>query len=267
MRTLTAFIFALCATFMSYANGQAIGNVATPAKKVTASSSGISRSLSMGDSFSSSDQIVIGADERRNVQFTLTDGTLISCSPNSAFIIGSYQFQGQASDALSATLSKGGCRILAGNIDRPGSAGHTWHTPTAVMGLAGTLVGVEVQRNDTAIGFFQGKGSVRADSGQLSLGTDNRFDFASIDSNGLRGHLQEPALFDKLELVPGALDDSERVAVSPVILAEHSVKPISTEELRQLRNTLQRSGGFGDKSILKLHDPQMDLKAEGLMCD
>ena|GEM_PF-5262733 len=240
-----------------------IGSVMSPARYMTVSShSGASRAPTMGDKLFLGDKVDIGSEERRNVQFRLTDGTLFSCAAGSSFTITTYSFEQQPTDALKTQITKGGCRILAGNIDRPGTQGQKWGSPTAVMGLAGTLAGIIVLPDETAAGIFQGRGHLGNTQRPFDLGDYENFAFATT----LVGmSYAEPDAFEFLETLPTDVERSMRARVDSGLLADNEVAPITQQELDAFKYDLR--GHFKGRATLKQRDLNLDILGEGLPCE
>lgn len=263
MRKFKVIFMLLVASSCVYAAETEIGTFMSPAKHVIANgASGSLRAPTMGDKLFLGDEIKIGSEERRNVQIRLTDGTLFSCAAGTSFTISIYSFEKQPSDSLQTQITKGGCRILAGNIDRPGAAGQRWGSPTAVMGLAGTLAGIVVLPNETAAGIFQGHGHLGNAEHPLDLGHDDNFDFTST----LVGmSYAEPEAFEYLETLPREVEGGLRKRVNSDLLADNEVAPITQQELDGFKWELR--GHFKGRAMLKQHDLDLDVLGEGLRCE
>lgn len=276
MTKFKAGIIILVASASVHAADIEIGAVISPAKHVTASNpsgspaggstagASTARAPAMGDKLFLGDKVDIGAEERRNVQFRLTDGTFFSCAANTSFTITDYQFENQPTDALKAQITKGGCRILAGNIDRAGAAGQTWGSPTAVMGLAGTLASIVVTPNETAAGIFQGRGHFQSDGKSINLGKNEKFDFATT-SVGFQGSLAEPESFAQLQILPTQVEGNALAVVDARLTAANQVAPITQRYLDALEKHDTR-GQFKQSAMLNPGD-RLNFLGEGIRCE
>lgn len=261
MRIIVATV---CLTSLS-AFSDPVGKMITPAKEVSAKTlSGVSRALAFGDSFAEKEEIVVGQNERRNVQFRFRDGTLIACAPNAHFRIDEYQYEKKSTDRLVGSFLQGGCRVLSGQIDVKNSAGQSWKTPTAVMGLAGTMFSASVDGTKSRVGFYKGSAHVETADCTFEVGEDSCYDYALFSPEAEKGSAgemeQSEALLIKMST---EVDEASIVKVNENIMKMDNIEPLSAAKIRKIESGFRVYGSFHDSLNLKLQDRLVEFRGAG----
>jgi hypothetical protein len=114
---------------------------------------------------------LINVAEDSRAQLKLTDGSLLNLIPETLYRIDTYVFKrSKEEDQFGAELMKGGLRGITGSIAKVNPAGVSIKTPTATMGLRGTIFEVMIQDNRTYFGCESGEISVSNKAGLVFLG-------------------------------------------------------------------------------------------------
>ncbi|MBV1879743.1 MAG: FecR family protein [Pseudomonadales bacterium] len=148
--------------------------------------------LRRGDVVEQGDEIVTGP--RGYAQLKLADGTKIAIRPNSRFVVEALEAPATASTpAIGAgkvllarfNLKKGGFRTITGRISKLEPAAYQLTTPSAIVGVRGTLFSARVCSADCGgdddgvyVGVSDGGVSMTNDGGSLDL-AKNQFGFAA----------------------------------------------------------------------------------------
>ncbi len=141
------------------------------------------------------DRIVTGVDSK--LQLSMVDGGLLTIKEESVLIVADYQFY-EKNQTGSATIEliKGGLRSISGKIKKSGG-GYEVKTPVGSIGIRGTHYEIQVAGNDVFLAVWQGNIDLTLNNQQtLSLGTEEDFSFAQINTSGLiRTMTQVPNIF------------------------------------------------------------------------
>ncbi|HSC75591.1 MAG TPA: FecR domain-containing protein [Pseudomonadales bacterium] len=94
------------------------------------------------------DRINTSADSQ--LQLRMKDGAMIALGANAEFIVKAYSDDatGDKKDEASLSLVKGGLRTISGQIDK---AAYSMETPTATLGIRGTVFDVYVKADGTTV--------------------------------------------------------------------------------------------------------------------
>ena len=120
----------------AHAQSQPVGEVASIRKEAARSG----KPLRLGDPVFANDAITTGADS--SVRITFRDQTNLALGPSSRVVLDRFVFAGDQEFAVSAT--RGAFRFTSGSLNKQA---YKVSTPTATMGVRGTVVEFRVDRN------------------------------------------------------------------------------------------------------------------------
>lgn len=121
-------------------------------------------------------------DKGSIAQIRLTDGSLLNFTADTHYKITNYSFQKQE---FVSELFQGGMRGISGSISKNNPQGMVIKTPTAVMGVLGTIFEIFVEGgNRTFFGCESGEVTMRNLAGELSVGPSrpNQFGVSTSQS-------------------------------------------------------------------------------------
>lgn len=149
------------------------------------------------------DRITTGNESQ--LQLRMKDGAMIALGANAEFIVKAYSDDaaGDKKDEAVLSLVKGGLRTITGQIDKPA---YTMQTPTATLGIRGTVFDVYVRPDGSTIVILRdGQVMVTGNAGGQQLLTQPGL--ATIVNKGEAP--TEPALppQDVLDYLRGILPD------------------------------------------------------------
>ncbi len=102
----------------------------------------------VGAPVQTSDVIVTGADGAAGITFT--DNSLVSVGPNSVFAIDKYRFNTTTNAGeVEGNLKKGRLAAISGKMVKQSPESMKIRTPSAIMGVRGTELVVQVDEADT----------------------------------------------------------------------------------------------------------------------
>lgn len=114
-------------------------------------------------------------------QLKLNDGTLLNLIPETLYRVNTYVHKNsQDQDQFGAELLKGGLRGITGSIAKVNPNGMSIKTPTATMGLRGTIFEVMLDGDSAFFGCESGKISVSNKAGFILLGPSAPKQFAVV---------------------------------------------------------------------------------------
>jgi len=111
------------------------------------------RRLRRGSSIFSTDTVDVKQDAK--VQLKFSDGGLVVLLPNTVYRIDSYQFTQEKSE-VTINLIKGGFRAMTGTIGKEHPTDYTIKTPTATIGVRGTIATAVTDGKQTSFGCESG---------------------------------------------------------------------------------------------------------------
>jgi len=155
---ITAFIEAMCALWATdLARAQrAIGSATTAQNQVTRELSGAAGPLSVGDSVYRNEVVRTGADSLAKLVFL--DSTNLAVGPTSRIVLDRFVYEGDPSaEKVAVGLAKGVFRFTTGNLDK---RAYTITTPTAAIGVRGTVLDIDVRSADTRVTLVEGQALV-----------------------------------------------------------------------------------------------------------
>ncbi len=148
-------IGATCAASGAVAQ-QAIGSTTTAQNQVTREISGAAGPLSVGDSVYRNEVVRTGTDSLAKLIFL--DSTNLAVGPTSRVVLDRFVYEGdQSTGKVAVGLAKGLFRFTTGNLDKKA---YTISTPTAAIGVRGTVLDIDVQTADTRVTLVEGRALV-----------------------------------------------------------------------------------------------------------
>ena len=224
IKNTSSYIFTLMLLFLSMLlNGNAFADDKTPAGMVI-SSEGIikaisidksERALARGDSFFTSETILV--DEDSKIQLKFSDGCLVNLTPLSEFQIDSYSFKTpDEQDQSTTSLLKGGFRMLSGSIGQENPDNVTINTPIATIGIRGTLFECLIIDNQALFSCLEGNITIKNAKGIITIGAEGN-KFASVEKNSAPKSLSKrpEALPSDIFTSPKGTKESQSALISP----------------------------------------------------
>jgi hypothetical protein len=156
--TIAAVIAALCATFAAgdATAQQAIGSTTTSQNQVTRELSGAAGPLSVGDSVYRNEVVRTGADSLAKLVFL--DSTNLAVGPTSRVVLDRFVYEGDpGAEKVAVGLAKGLFRFTTGALDKKA---YTINTPTAAIGVRGTVLDIDVRSAETRVTLVEGQALV-----------------------------------------------------------------------------------------------------------
>ncbi|RRQ22675.1 FecR family protein [Thiohalobacter thiocyanaticus] len=174
------------------------------------SAAGEPRALRRRSPFYAGETLVTGTDATAQLRFS--DGALVALRPDTEFRVDRYRYEsdGGEGDESISTLIKGGFRTITGAVGKQDPDSYRVDTPVATIGVRGTHYEV-VLGDGLAVGVWQGGIRVRNEGGEMDLGQNANYSFATVTGRNQppRGRLQPPP---GLDTPPQAPADAEEVS-------------------------------------------------------
>ena len=152
--TLAAFIAAACmigAVNAAHAQ-QPIGSTTLTQNQVTRELGGASGVLSVGDFVFLNEAVRTGPDLLAKLVFV--DSTNLAVGPTSRVVLDRFVFEGNPSgEKVAVNLAKGLFRFTTGSLDKKA---YTITTPTAAIGVRGTVLDIDVNGLATRVTLVEG---------------------------------------------------------------------------------------------------------------
>ena len=140
------------------------------------------RVLAKGSDIFVKETIVVGSDGRAQIKFT--DGGIMNLIPDTEFRINSYRYKKAfQKDETSSELVKGGFRALSGSIAKKNPSGYEVKTPSATIGLRGTMIEVRLGDAGVFFGVDSGRALVSNEAGSSMIGIGEKAQFALVPGN------------------------------------------------------------------------------------
>jgi hypothetical protein len=159
------------------------------------------RTLSAGSPLFAQDVISISPASKAQAKFT--DGTLVNLIESTEFRVKSYRWNERGrKNSFSAELIKGGFRTLTGSIGKKNPSELEYRTPTAQIGLRGTLFEANFQKGTTFIGCSRGSVVVSNKAGQRILTSGKFVSASSWDKIGEITNIRPDELSESLFSFP-----------------------------------------------------------------
>ena len=159
MRLLQHILIAGCALVASVVGAQAqehIGSTALARNDVTRESAGASAPLVTGDSVFRNETVRTGADS--NARLVFLNSTNLGVGPTSSVKLDQFVYVGESNgQKMTVNLAKGVFRFTTGVLDKKA---YEITTPTAAIGVRGTVLDIAVQGPDTRVTLVEGQALV-----------------------------------------------------------------------------------------------------------
>jgi hypothetical protein len=156
--TIIGLVSALCAIFAAAGTHaqQAIGSTTTAQNQVTRELSGAAGPLSAGDSVYRNEVVRTGTDSLAKLIFL--DSTNLAVGPTSRVVLDRFVYEGDpGAEKVAVGLAKGLFRFTTGTLDKKA---YTISTPTAAIGVRGTVLDIDVRNIDTRVTLVDGQALV-----------------------------------------------------------------------------------------------------------
>jgi len=135
-----------------YAAQPDIGSAALAKNDVSRELSGANGPVDVGDPVFSEEIVRTGADSATKLVFR--DSTNLALGPRSRVVLDRFVYDpSQPSEGLGITLAKGVFRFTTGSLKK---SAYTVTTPTAVIGVRGTVLDMDVRRDRTRVTLREG---------------------------------------------------------------------------------------------------------------
>ncbi len=171
---------------------QAIGSTTTAQNLVTRELAGAAGPLTVGDSVYRNEVVRTGADSLAKLVFL--DSTNLAVGPTSRIVLDRFVYEGDPSaEKVAVGLAKGVFRFTTGSLDK---RAYTITTPTAAIGVRGTVLDIAVRSADTRVTLVEGQALVCPRKSGISFaqqarncakafgGAGGRCDCAGLDHPG-----------------------------------------------------------------------------------
>ena len=159
MRLLQHILIAGCALVAGVVGAGAqehIGSTALARNDVTRESAGASAPLVTGDSVFRNETVRTGADS--NARLVFLDSTNLGVGPTSSVKLDQFVYVGESNgQKMTVNLAKGVFRFTTGVLDKKA---YEITTPTAAIGVRGTVLDIAVQGPDTRVTLVEGQALV-----------------------------------------------------------------------------------------------------------
>jgi len=159
LRLLQHILIAGCALLAGVVGAEAqehIGSTALARNDVTRESAGASAPLVTGDSVFRNETVRTGADS--NARLVLLDSTNLGVGPTSSVKLDQFVYVGESNgQKMTVNLAKGVFRFTTGVLDKKA---YEITTPTAAIGVRGTVLDIAVQGPDTRVTLVEGQALV-----------------------------------------------------------------------------------------------------------
>lgn len=130
---------------------------------------GLERDLAVGAPIYILDELHVGDDGKLQVRFT--DGSILNLVSDTVYVIRGYRYQKLLEkDSYLADLIKGGFRSLTGAIAKKNPDGYQVKTPTATIGVRGTVIDALLTNNGLYVSCTKGLAFVMNDAGSFRVG-------------------------------------------------------------------------------------------------
>lgn len=163
-------LLCLAAPLSAYAEIQGVATVVAIRGTVAAQNkSGASRNLSLKSQIFQED--VLKTDKNGQLQIMFTDNSIISLGRNSEMKIAEYRWQpGQKDGALKTQVKEGSFRVMGGALAKEAPQNFKTETPTATIGIRGSMYTFRSTRDSLTVVFQGGKGiEVYNDLGKVTI--------------------------------------------------------------------------------------------------
>lgn len=159
-----------------------IGKIIALEGSVSALSESGSRILSRNSDIFLKETVIVGEASRAQILFT--DGGLMNLIPDTEFRVNTYRYKKMLQkDQSSSELLKGGFRLLSGSIAKKNPNEYDFKTPSATIGLRGTIIEMVLDGPSLFVGVEQGKALVTNEAGSQMIGIGETNQFVLVPGN------------------------------------------------------------------------------------
>ena len=131
---------------------QSIGSTTVVQNQVSRELAGASGPLAVGDAVYRNEVVKTGVDSSAKLVFL--DSTNLAVGPTSRIVLDRFVYQGDPNaEKVAVNLAKGVFRFTTGNLDK---RAYTITTPTAAIGVRGTVLDIAVRGADTRVTLVDG---------------------------------------------------------------------------------------------------------------
>ena len=159
MRLLRHILIAVCAFAPGVVGARAqehIGSTVVARNEVTREFEGASAPLAQGDSVYRNETVRTGADSSAKLVFL--DSTNLGVGPTSSVKLDKFVYVGESNgQRMTVNLAKGVFRFTTGALDKKA---YEITTPTAAIGVRGTVLDIAVQGPETRVTLVEGQALV-----------------------------------------------------------------------------------------------------------
>jgi hypothetical protein len=148
-RFLTLFFVFLCSAAAVFAADEPAGIVLSTSGGVKVIRAGVQKDLAQQDAVFARDLITTALDGRAQILFA--DDSVISINEDSELDISLFNFDAESAPNFAAKMAKGAARFITGKIVERNPDGFSVGTPHSTIGIRGTTVFVEVEREKTFV--------------------------------------------------------------------------------------------------------------------
>lgn len=135
---------------------QAIGSTTSAQNQVTRELDGAAGPLAVGNSVYRNEVVRTGSNSLAKLVFV--DSTNLAVGPTSRVVLDRFVYEGDAnSEKVAVGLAKGVFRFTTGTLDKKA---YTITTPTAAIGVRGTVLDINVKSADTRVTLVEGRALV-----------------------------------------------------------------------------------------------------------
>jgi hypothetical protein len=222
--TMRALICSLLLLAQAVFAAEKIGTVLASEGIVKATGGQADRALSKGSDIFEQETIVVGANSRAQIRFT--DGGLMNLIPDTEFRVNDYAYKKIfEKDKSSGELVKGGFRALSGSIAKKNPNGYEVKTPSATIGLRGTMIEVRIGSAGVFFGVENGRALVQNAAGSTMIGVGEKASFSLVPGNNIPPELifERPRELDFSIFSPPkggvSLEAAQQAAAAPATAA------------------------------------------------
>jgi len=204
----------------------------------------VSRTLSLKTKVNTGD--LIKTSKRSRLQIMFTDNTIISLGPVSEFMVKDYAWDSEKQQGrMTSQVNEGIFRVLGGSITKTSAQNFTTETPSATIGIRGSMYAGKVRNGKLDVVFQGGKGIyVRNPQGSIDISTPG-FGIKNITQN------QPPS--DPVPFTAADMDALDPLTSSE---AEAQQQSTSTESSNTESTTETESIDNGDDQVATNNDTQ-----------
>lgn len=161
----------LCTEVAANGSGRIGKIIALRGQAQVTAPSGEKRPLAIGSEIALADVIKTG--RRCRLQIMFADNTIVSLGPASEFMVEEYAWDAQSKQGkMASRVNEGVFRVLGGSITKSSPQNFTTETPSATIGIRGSMYAGRVRDGQLAVVFQGGRGIyVSNDLGSVDIST------------------------------------------------------------------------------------------------